>query len=304
MRRLCIVGGSGCKASLLAISNTKKSFVSSIISVFDSGGSTGIIRRESGTYAIGDLRDNLLSVSKNSVLKEIMSQRIDVGGQKHSIGNLVMLSAMKRYGEEYLDIMHSLLDINKNIRIIPVIDDVNYKGNLVIKSDRGILVGEHNLDLQEGLHVQDLWLDTPVKICNDAKNAIISADYIIFGPGDLYSSILSNVIVPGFTDAIKLSKAKKILICNIMMKENETVGFKTSDFLNVFSRYGINIDIIVWNNKKTEISEITSKYGRLRGFIENDLPKEKTISADLVNDAVPYEHDVPKLRRVMSKILK
>ncbi len=304
MKKFCIVGGCGCKVTLLSVRDIKNSFTTSVVSVLDSGGSTGIIRRESGIYALGDLRANLLAASENNALKEIMSNRIEVNGQKHNVGNLVLLSAIKIYGAKYLDHLQCALGIAKNIRIVPVIDDVNYKGNLVIKSDRGVFVGEHNLDLQQDLRVLDIWLDSPIRIGENASKAITSADYIIFGPGDLYSSILANVIVPGFVDAVNASKAKKILVCNIMMKDNETIGFKTSDFFDAFKKHGIELDKIIYNNKNPEIKEITSKYGRLKGFVENDMPNDKIISADLVNKDIPYEHDPKKLKRLMSKVLK
>ncbi len=215
-----------------------------------------------------------------------------------------MLHLIKAHGKGYLKYAEKVLKIPKNIHIIPVHDDVWYTGNLLISTNKGILVGEHNLDQGASIKVRSLNLSEPARLSAAAKNALLKADYIIFGPGDLYSSILPNVLASGFKETVRASKAEKILIVNIMNKLNETNDFKVSDFIKTLENYGIWIDKAIINDRKMASGVAKAKYGKLSGFVENDLFSRKTLEADLVNEKIIYEHDPKKLGAVLHKVLK
>jgi uncharacterized cofD-like protein len=84
------------------------------------------------------------------------------------------------------------------------------------------------------------------------KRIFKNADLIVIGPGDLYTSIVPNLLVRGVKEAIKKSKAKKVFICNLMTKRGETDGFSAEDFLRVMEKYlGKNVlDFTIFNSKK------------------------------------------------------
>ncbi len=301
--KVCVIGGSGIKSTISALKRENSMELYCIVSVFDSGGSTGVLRRSLGVHAMGDLRDVLFSASENDELTDMLKERIEVGGTKHSLGNFLLITFMHKYGEDYLKHLSDKLSIPKNIHIIPIVKDINYTGNMYIDTEHGRLIGEHNLDTEENININSIGLDKRAALNPEAEEAISKSDYVLFGPGDLYSSILVNSLVDGFVDTVSRSKAKKILITNIMNKTSETMDFKSSDFIRSFEKYGISIDASVINTKITETDNINLKYGKVSGFVRNDIYNDKAILADLINERVPFEHDPEKLRDTLLKIL-
>ena len=294
-KKVCVIGGSGIKNTVSALRMLGKVEINSIVSVFDSGGHTGLIRKQYGIYAIGDIRDNLIASSKNGEIATAFSTRAKMCGSSQNLGNLILTGLINERGNDYINVAHELLEVPKNIRVIPIIDNVKYTGDLVLKTNKGELIGEHNLDLGTGLKVYNMGLSKPEKISNDAKKAIENADFIVFGPGDIFSSILPNTLVDGFTEALKASKAKKILILNIMNKVNETDGFKASDFLSEFRKRGIEIDVTIANKKKLKNASKKSKYGKLSGFVKNDVQDKNFLEYDLIDLDQPFMHNLQKL---------
>jgi uncharacterized cofD-like protein len=306
VKRVCIIGGGGAKTSLSALLRINDIEISSIVTVFDSGGSTGILRKEFGVYALGDIRDHLLAASQNRSMVEVLSKRVELGGVSHSLGNLFLLSAINEYGKAYMATVRATLQLPERVEVIPVTDNVYSKTNLVVMtmtSER--IVGEHNLDSLEDIKVKGIALEAKENISRDAKKAVVSADTIVFGPGDVYSSVLPNMLVGGMKEAIIKSRAKKVLVLNIMNKINETEDYRASDFIGLFERYGVSFNTIIVNSKvPRKVDTIAQgKYGKLYGFIENDLKKEDAMNADLIDETVPYQHDPDKLAAAFRKVI-
>ncbi|MCL4396739.1 2-phospho-L-lactate transferase CofD family protein [Candidatus Parvarchaeota archaeon] len=306
MKTVTIIGGSGARNTLKALRKIKNIKINNIVTMFDSGGSTGYLRKKFGIYALGDLRDRILAVSENEALRDISSQRIEMEGINHNVGNLLLYSLVKEYDKDYLKIAKGIFKTPKNIDFIPVVDDIKCSANLVIKTDKGDLIGEDSLDKNSNkeLKIKDVKLDKKVRISRSAADSILKSDFLIFGPGDVYSSILPNTLVDGFDDTIAKSRAKKILIVNIMNKKSETNGFKTSDFVRLFESRGIKIDYILINNKVMSVRNIKGKYGNFSDWVENDLLDKRVISGDFINESIPYEHDPEKILMPLKRIIK
>ena len=305
MKNIVIVGGSGARSSLKALEPVKDIRIQNIVTMFDSGGSTGYLRRKYGIYAIGDLRDRILAVSKNEILKELSEERIEFENVANSVGNLIFLSALNRYGENYLDILKRLYETPENIDFIPITSDIKCDANLVIKTNKGTLNGEASIDSlnDENVRIEDISLDHNVKINPKAYNAISKADYIVFGPGDIYASILPNTLVDGFYDAMKNFKGKTILVTNIMRHVPETTGYNASDFIKVFEKRGIHLDDLIVNNKKLNVGSIKGKYTSFSGFIDADISGQNIIVGDFIKEDSPYEHDPDKLRDALVNLI-
>ncbi|EFD92265.1 MAG: protein of unknown function UPF0052 and CofD [Candidatus Parvarchaeum acidophilus ARMAN-5] len=305
MKTVTIIGGSGARNTLIALGKIKNIKINNIVTMFDSGGSTGYLRKKFGIYALGDLRDRMLAVSENEYLKDIGSQRIEMEGVEHSVGNLLLYSLVKKYGKGYLEVAKNIFKTPENVDFIPIVDDINCSANLVIKTDSGEFLGEASLDKNSDkpLNIQDIKLDKKVNMSETAVNAIMDSDFLIFGPGDVYSSILPNTLVEGFDKTISKSKAKKILIINIMNKKSETNGFKTSDFVELFEKRGIKLDYIMINKKTLPIKKIKGKYGNFSGWVEDDLSNDRTMKGDFINEKIPYEHDPDKILPTLKRII-
>lgn len=297
---IVIIGGSGARNTLKALEN-RKDQIYNIVTMFDSGGSTGYLRRKFGIYALGDLRDRILAVSKNELLKEISKDRINLD-ESHNLGNLILFSLIRLFNQEYIEKAKELYWVPENIHFVPIIDNVFTSTTLVLETDKGKLYGENVLDEKsnEIIKIFDVKLTKEEKIGKEAKYVIESADYLIFGPGDLYSSIIPSTLVNGFKDAINKSKGKVVLIVNIMNKQSETYNYKASDFVKIITKYAKKPDIVIVNNKRIENLIMQTKYSILKGFVENDV---NAIECDLINEKMPWEHDPIKLRKILDKVL-
>jgi uncharacterized cofD-like protein len=306
MKTITIIGGSGARNTLKALKKIKNIKINNIVTMFDSGGSTGYLRRKFGIYALGDLRDRILAVSENESLRDLSSQRVEMEGVNHNIGNLILYSLAKKYDKGYLKVAKDMFKTPENIDFIPIVDDIKCSANLVIKTDKEDFIGEDSLDVNSDkeLKIKDVELDKKVKISKSAADAILKSDFLIFGPGDVYSSILPNTLVDGFDTVMSKSKAKKILIVNIMNKKSETHNFKTSDFVRLFEKKGIKLDYIITNKKTMPITDIKGKYGSFSGWVENDLSDSRVIMGDFINEIVPYEHDPNKILLPLKRIIK
>jgi uncharacterized cofD-like protein len=98
-------------------------------------------------------------------------------------------------------------------------------------------------------NIERLFLQEDPVACEQALHAIRRADVIVMGPGDLYTSVLPNLLVRGVREAIAASRAKKVYVCNLMTKHGETDGFRVSDFVREVRHYlGSPIDRVIMHS--------------------------------------------------------
>jgi uncharacterized cofD-like protein len=225
-------------------------FPTAICTVFDSGGSSGILRDEFGSLPQGDIRRCLLALAddKDDTLRQLFSYRFENGSspssalRDHSLGNLLLLAAEKTWGSvEGISRVSSLLRVNG--KVLPIsTDNANVFGEL---SDGSVIKGETNIDLRpldDDRIIKKIWLEPSAVISREAAEAIMEADTIVFGPGDLYTSIIPNLLVSGVAEAIAKSSAKVIYVANLMTKWAETRDFTLADFLRTTLSYNIGRD--------------------------------------------------------------
>ncbi len=267
---LVIGGGTGTYTVLTGL---KKHFseITAVISTMDSGGSSGRLRDEFGQLPTGDLRQALVALSKDSsVMRELFNYRYSKGEglEGHSFGNLFLTALAEVSGgmEKALEEASRVLNIKG--RVLPVTLSA---ANLVAEySDGSVVKGENDIDVPKHdgkLRITKLSLDTEPKAYESTLQAIAEADLIVIGPGDLYTSLLPNIIVPQVADAICSSPAKKIYIVNLMTKYGQTFGFKASDFVAEMQKYlGECLNFILISNKELP-ADIIEKYKA-----ENDSP--------------------------------
>lgn len=138
--------------------------------------------------------------------------------------------------EEAIKILCTMFDIHG--KVIPVTLDVVELG--VILEDGTQIIGETNVDIPKhdgNLKIVRAHLIGENSLNPKAREAIENSDYIIIGPGDLYTSIIPNLLVNGMREALTNTKATIIYICNIMTKHGETNGFGAIEFVDVLESY-------------------------------------------------------------------
>ena len=276
-----IGGGSGSSVLLRGLKHQGVK-LTSIVTMFDSGGSSGLLREEFGYPPFGDLRQCLMALSDDSDLAATLLTALDFRFDEasslngHNVGNLLLaaLTSARKDVQAAVDDLANILALTGNV--VPV--SLQMADLCAELEDGSLLRGESTIDLRHN-HlppIKRVFLDPAVDANQRAIDAIMSADAVVMGPGDLYTSIIPNLLVDRVASAVKETTATKIYICNLMTKHGETDGFKASDFVSEVVRY--------------------ANYARLDWAIVNtrEISEHMRISYE-AEVATPVEIDTPKL---------
>ena len=235
--RVVVIGGGTGAFTVLSGLRKYSLDLAAVVSMADDGGSAGVLREEFGILPPGDVRRVLVAMahSNDRMLAELFNYRFAEGGLKgHAFGN-IMLTALTRLTGSF---ENAIYETSRILRVrgmvIPVtLDNVR----LCAKLENGAVIrGETNIDIPKHdgrLRIKKLWLDPRARLNKKAREAILAANMVVIGPGDLYTSILPNLVVGGMREAIQKSKARKVYVANIMTKWGETNGFRVADFVRV-----------------------------------------------------------------------
>ncbi len=256
-RIVTIGGGTGPFAILSSLKHTRCA-ITAIVSMADSGGSSRRLMDEFGQLPFGDLRQALVALSRNGVLwRDVFTFRFrssegetnGVGG--HSLGNLVISALQEINGGDLLSAVQDAQELLQTAGdVLPV--TLEHTTLCAELGDGTIIRGETDIDLR-GKHsdgplppIQRVFLDHTTEACIPALRAIRRADIIVLGPGDLYTSILPNLLVDGVTHAIRESEAEKVYVCNLMTKRGETDAYRASDYVATIHNYlGGRVDRVI-----------------------------------------------------------
>ena len=252
MKRLVTIGGgTGSYTILSGLKTIPDLSLTALVSMADDGGSTGMLRDELGVLPAGDVRQCLVALSEESdVVRNLMSYRFEEGGLSgHSFGNIFLAALEKVTGDfvKGVEVASKILKVNG--RVIPITNSqVELCATL---ADGSVVRGERNIN-----HTDLQTVGTPImSYCEEAAlnphayDAIEEADMIILGPGNYYCSIVPNLVVDGFRDAIIKTKAKLVFPVNLTNKHGHTLHFKVSDYVKDIENYlGRKVDIIMVNN--------------------------------------------------------
>ncbi len=246
-----IGGGTGSFTILKGLKNYPDITINSIVTMSDDGGSTGILRDEYGVLPPGDIRQNLVALSESDeIWRKLFSYRYKEGTlEGQNFGN-IFLSTLEKITSDFekaIELAEKILEVKG--KVIPVtLENVRLKAETY---EGKIIEREKNIDLKK-TKIKKIFFDKEVEGNEKAIKTILNSDIIIFSPGDLYTSLLPNLIVKGIKEAIKNSKAKKVYVCNIMTQKNHTDNFKVTDFVKKIEEYTYKniFDYVIYNTKK------------------------------------------------------
>lgn len=303
-KRVVVIGGG--TGTFVALSGLKKFPVhlSAIITMMDSGGSTGRLRDQLGVLPPGDLRQALVALSRSDKLwRDLFLYRFENGDlQGHNFGNIFLSALVKVTGslEKAVTVATTILDSSGDI--IPVTFD---KSELCVElSDGRIIEGETHIDepIEQEVRapIKRAFLKPEIAANPKAIQAIKEADLVIIGPGDLYTSIIPNLLVRGIAKAIDESKGKVVFVMNLMTKYGQTTDFTANDHLADLAKYiNHSIDTVIFNNSRPDQEALTWYEASHEAVVEDDLKDEviSVVRADLI-DAIHIEmNEVDKLKR-------
>lgn len=312
MKKIVFIGGGTGLSTILSGIKKYPYDISAIVAMTDDGFSTGRLRKDFNTLPPGDLRKCLIALSDNSkLLTQVFNYRFrkSKGLSGHSLGNLLILSLEKITGSFANAITEAskILSIRGNV-IPSTLDNINLVGKLENGKE---ITGERKLFLtsrKTKSPIKNIWLKPQAKANPIALEAIKNADYVIIGPGSLYTSILPNLLINEINEGIIKNKtAKKIYICNVSTERGETQGFGVSKHIQKLQEYTSTslIDYCLVNSKIISTSKKEYKLGEINNITtkEKEIFGVKIILKDIINKKNPLYHDNEKLASNIHKII-
>ena len=310
--KIVVIGGGTGLSTMLRGLKYYTSNITAIVTVGDDGGGSGDLREDLGMLPPGDIRNCILALADTEPLMEdLLQYRFKDGRLKNqSFGNLFLaaMAGISDNFEEAVQKMSSVLAVTG--KVIPVTLD---NMQLVAKLQNGNIVeGESQIPeeaVKQNSRIEELMIKPEnATALKEALTALKEADAIVMGPGSLYTSITSNLLVKDISKAVRKSSAIKIYISNIMTQPGETTGFKVSDHLKVLCKYGGKdiVDYVIVNTGEIT-DELKKKYSQegaeLVKLDEEDIKGMgiKIVGENLVKiNKGTVKHDADKLAEVLA----
>lgn len=312
MKKVVTIGGGSGSYTMLQGLKAFPLDITAVVTMFDSGGSSGILRDEMGILPPGDVRRCLVALSdenRQKVLRDLFNYRFEENGSMkgHSFGNLLLAALSSIYGSDIAAIKRAseLLDLKG--RVLPVSLDRSHLH--AVLEDGTEIKGETNIDIPQhdgNLRIDRVYLDPPAHIHDETDDAVRDADLIVIGPGDLYTSLIPNLLVDGMSEALSARRGKVVIVCSLMTKWGETAGFVASDFVRELLKYSKlpKFDYVLCNTEPMD-ERLVKAYEAERKqplLCDSALDQyaEKIITGDFFSEADIARHDAEKVARVVS----
>lgn len=276
---VCIGGGTGTFVTLKGLKEYPV-YLTAIVTMSDSGGSNSRIRDEFGLLPTSDIRQCFVALSEENggigLMRKLFMYRFEKGeGIKGmTFGNLFMAALADITGSQ----KEAIKQTRKVLKIKGTVLPVSFTDtNLFAEYEDGSVVSEEHF-IDEPSHdgtltISKVYLNPEAQANPDALKSIAEADLIVLGPGDLYTSIIPNLLVNGIAEAISKSKAKKLYVINLMTKYGQTYNFTAQmhvDKMNAFLKG--HIDYVVVNTGSLPQNALIEYSNQHEVPVVNDLP--------------------------------
>lgn len=232
---VAIGGGHGQAAALEAI-QTYASKISALVTVADDGGSSGRLT-SLGIPPPGDIRRCLLALTPDpSLWSELFAHRFQGGDvHEHSLGNLILAALTDLFGDFPSAIATAESMLGTLGRVIPVAD---HPVTLTATVDGKRVAGQVAVAQSKG-HISDLSISPADTAASRlALEAIAGADQIVIGPGSLYTSLISALMVQMLAPAVMTARAQRVFVLNLVTQDGETSGMSGADHLEALGALG------------------------------------------------------------------
>ncbi len=253
LKILAIGGGTGLPI-MLEGSKTYSKNLTAVVTVTDSGRSSGVLREEFGILPPGDARNCLVALSETEEqereLYQLFQYRFNRGSlEGMSLGNLLMTALTDITGSFEQAIKKASKILHIRGKVLPsTLANTHICAEL---EDNTYVEEEFNVRALGKPPIKNVFLKSnDVPPFSEAVEEIQKADIIVIGPGSLYTSLITNLLVVGIRNAIRNSKATKIYVCNIVTQPGQTDHYKVSDHIKAVTKYlgeGV-LDYVIVNN--------------------------------------------------------
>jgi len=276
----CFGGGTGMPSVLGGLKNNHWPRVNAVVTMFDSGGSSGQLRDELGVLPPGDILKCALALSRNArearrvlLARLPMLEHAKLGG--HTGGNL-LLSMMQQYSGDFLDAVDGLSALlGCRGRVWPV--TVEQASVCAEYGDGSATRGEVEVDAGQssGRPVRRIWLEPPVSIHPTVAEAISKLDAVIIGPGSFYTSLMPIFLVRGVAEAMADMRGPIIFIANLLTEGRGMAGFTAADAVaRIEEATRRRVDVVI-TNTVWPAAPVLERYAHehKQPLLPGDLPK-------------------------------
>ncbi len=264
IRVVCVGGGTGLPLVLRGLKKHTRN-LTAIVTVTDSGRSSGRLRRSLGVLPPGDARNCLIALTPSERserrLYDLFQYRFNEGDlEGMSFGNL-FLAALEKITGSFEEALHAASEILAvEGRVLPAtLSDSHVCARL---ADGTVVREEFNVRVPGKPRIAEVFLEpADAAVTDDAVEAINQADLVVFGPGSLFTSVIPNLLVQGVTAALRRSRARMIYVCNIVTQPGQTDNLTAADHIKALVGYlgdGV-LDTVLINNTVPP-PELVSRY--------------------------------------------
>ncbi len=300
---VAIGGGTGLPVLLRGLKQ-HTSNLTAIVTVGDDGGSSGRLRQELGVLPPGDLRNCIAALAEaEPLMTSLFQYRFNEGSglEGHSFGNLfiVAMSGVTGNFEEAVRETSRVLAVRGEI-----LPSTLHHVTVHARTEDGEMIsGESNIT-DHGSRISEVFLQpSTIEVNPEARRAILDADMIVVGPGSLLTSVLPNLLVNGLRQAIAVSPAMKVYVCNVATQHGETDDFSVSDHFKTLVQHvgpGLFDYILANDNVHGPLPEAWhSQPVRIDG---QTVDGARIITADVISEKNRYHHEPAKLASAIMRL--
>jgi uncharacterized cofD-like protein len=261
-RAVALGGGHGLAASLAALRQVTES-LTAIVTVADNGGSSGRLRRDFGVLPPGDLRmalaalcgDDEWGTTWSKVVQHRFAGDRELAG--HAVGNLLIVALWDLLGDTVagLDWVGRLLGTGGRVlpmAAVPLDIVAEVVGVDPARPDEISTVRGQAAVASTPGQVRSITLLPPdPPAVPEAVRAVLDADWIVFGPGSWFTSVLPHLLVPELSAALHATTARRVLVLNLAPQPGETEGFSPHKHLEVLAGHApaLTVDVVLADTK-------------------------------------------------------
>lgn len=249
--KIVVLGGGTGSFTVLSGLKEYTDEISAVVNVSDDGGSSGELRDELGVLPPGDVRQCLIALSNNDVLRQIFDYRLrGVKGklENHPLGNILLSGIEQMTGDPEAAINQVGQLLNITGRVVPVTVTKSHlhaqlPGGEVVRTEE--IIGH----MTTGNGHPRIWLEPAASITDSARQAILQADIVVISPGNLYGSLAPVLVINGMREALEATPAKVVYVSNLVSKPGQTENFMVHDFAEEIERFvGAQVlDYMIYN---------------------------------------------------------
>lgn len=271
-------GGHGLAATLSALRFLTDE-ITAIVTVADNGGSSGRLRTEFGVLPPGDLRMALAALCNETewghTWRDVLQHRFAGSGPLagHALGNLLIVTLWELLEDPVagLELVGKLLQATGRVlpmAAVPLDIEADVSGlDPADPSARTVVVGQAEVATTRGNVEQVRLVPADPPAYPESVSAIRAADWVVLGPGSWFTSVMPHLLVPELREALEVTRARRVLVLNLVMSTVETAGFTAVRHLESFAHYapGVRLDVVLADPSCVDDVDALAEAARRRG---------------------------------------